>query len=276
MKRYLLIPALAAALLISCSKSGDDDLGAPKEASIAEFSFNDVNNISDEACNTGDLATIKSLNGIMSGCATVTLDTVAIPHTCLIDFGTSNCLCTDGKYRRGQINVSFTGRYRDAGTVITITRGNTGTGTDYFVNNNQVIGTHTATNMGTNGTGNIYYTIDVTGSVVLANSAGTISWTSHREREWLEGSGTASFSDDVYSITGSGSGVSANGTNVTITITSPLIRKLEPGCRAHFVQGTVEVAPGSLAVRILDFGNGACDNLATVTVNGHTYNIILQ
>lgn len=275
MKRYILIPALAVALLTSCAKQ-DEDLGAPQDASKAEFSFNDVNNISDEACNTGDLATIKSMNSIMSGCATVTLDTVAMPHTCVIDFGTSNCLCTDGKYRRGIINVSFTGRYRDAGTVITITTGNTGTTSDYFVNNNQVIGTHTVTNMGANGDGNIYYTVDVTGSVILASSAGIISWTSHREREWLAGSGTATFNDDIYSITGSGSGVSANGTNVTITITSALIRKLEPGCRAHFVQGTVEVAPGSLAVRTLDFGNGACDNLATITVNGNTYNITLQ
>lgn len=267
MKRNLVISILSTVLLISCAKQ--DDLGAPKDASKAEFFFNDVNNVSDEACNTGDLATIKSLNGIMSGCATVTLDTVAIPHTCIIDFGTSNCLCTDGRYRRGIINISFTGRYRDAGTTITITP------SGYFVNDNQIIGVHTVVNQGLNTNGNIYYTVDVTGQIILASGGGTISWTSQREREWIAGSGTASFSDDIYSITGSGSGTSASGANVTVNITAPLIRKLEPGCRMHFVSGTIEITPGSLPTRILDFGSGACDNIATITVNGNTYTITL-
>jgi hypothetical protein len=268
MKPYILMPMLAAVILSSCNKN-NDDLGAPQDASKAEFFFNDVNNISDEACNTGDLITIKSMNGVMSGCATVTLDTLAMPHTCTIDFGSANCLCTDGKYRRGMINVSFTGRYRDAGTTITITPAN------YFVNDNQVIGVHTVVNQGTNGNGNIYYSVDVTGQVILANGGGTISWTSSRTREWIAGSNTADFSDDIYSISGSGTGTSAGGANISIQITSPLVRKLEPGCRSHFISGTVEVTPGNLPTRILDFGNGECDNIATVTVNGHTYTIQL-
>lgn len=267
MKRYFLIPIIATVILSSCNKN--EDLGAPQDASKAEFFFNDVNNISDEACNTGDLVTIKSLDGIMSGCATITLDTISVPHTCIIDFGTTNCLCTDGRNRRGIINVSFTGRYRDAGTTITITPSN------YFVNDNQVIGVHTVVNQGTNGNGHIYYSVDVTGQVILANGGGTISWTSSRVREWTEGSSTPEFSDDVYSISGSGTGTSANGSNITVNITSPLVRKLEPGCRMHFISGTVEVTPGSLSTRTLDFGNGACDNIATVTVNGQTYTITL-
>src|SRR5690242_17947789 len=120
MKRNLLVPALASLLLFACNK-GNQDLGAPTDASRAEFFFNDVNNVSDEACNTGDLATLRDADAITSGCATITLDTVAMPHTCTIDFGSTNCLCTDGKYRRGVITVSFDGRYRDAGTTITIT-----------------------------------------------------------------------------------------------------------------------------------------------------------
>lgn len=267
MKRYLLIPALATVILTSCNKS--IDLGAPQDATKAEFFINDVNNISDEACNTGDVATIKSLNGIMSGCATVTLDTIAMPHTATIDFGATNCLCTDGRYRRGVINVSFTGRYRDAGTTITVTPSN------YYVNDNHVEGVHTVVNQGLNGSGNIYYTIDVTATITLASGGGVVSWTAHRVREWIAGSGTLTFADDIYSITGDGTGTSAGGVAVSFNITAPLVRKLEPGCRMHFVSGTIEITPGSLPTRILDFGNGDCDNIATVTVNGETHTITL-
>lgn len=267
MKRNLLISALAILILISCNRN--EDLGAAQDASKAEFFFNDVVNVSDEACNTGDLATLRSGDAITSGCFTITLDTISMPHTALIDFGSSNCLCNDGKYRRGIIHVSFTGRYRDAGTVITITT------EDYFVNDNEVIGTHTVTNMGLNGLGNIYYSVSVTGQIVLSGNAGTISWTSERTREWIAGSSTPEFSDDVYSITGSGSGTSVQGTDISISITEPLIRKLEPGCRSHFISGTVEIQPEDKPLRILDFGNGECDNIATVTINGNTYTITL-
>ncbi len=43
----------------------------------------------------------------------------------------------------------------------------------------------------------------------------------------------------------------------------------------HFVSGTVEILPDGKPLRILYFGNGECDNDATVTINGETYNINL-
>jgi hypothetical protein len=268
MKRYILVPIIATVILSSCNKSEDIDLGASQDASKAEFFYNDVNNISDEAGNNGEIS--RSMEGIMSGCATLTIDTISNPHTITIDFGSSNCLCADNRYRRGVINISFTGRYRDAGTTITITTSN------YFVNDNQVIGTHTIVNQGTNTAGNIYYSVDVTGQVILASGAGTISWTSSRVREWIAGSSTPEFDDDVYSITGGGSGTSAGGNHIAVTITNPLIRKLDPACRKHFVQGTVEVLPDGKPVRILDFGTGDCDNTATVTINGISHTITLN
>ncbi len=270
MKRTILISAIATVILSSCNQTQDMDLGASQDASKAEFFYNDVNNISDEAGNTDDVASIRSMDGIMSGCATLTIDTISNPHTITVDLGSTNCLCADNRYRRGVINISFTGRYRDAGTTITIATSN------YFVNDNQVIGTHTIVNQGTNSSGNIYYSVDVTGQVILASGAGTISWSSSRIREWIAGSSTPEFNDDVYSISGSGSGTSAGGNHIAVTITNPLIRKLDPGCRKHFVQGTVEVLPEGKPARILDFGTGDCDDIATVTINGVSHTITLN
>jgi hypothetical protein len=47
------------------------------------------------------------------------------------------------------------------------------------------------------------------------------------------------------------------------------------GCRRHFTQGLLQHTPGGKATRYIDFGNGACDSDATVTINGTNYNITL-
>jgi hypothetical protein len=47
------------------------------------------------------------------------------------------------------------------------------------------------------------------------------------------------------------------------------------GCRKHFTQGVLEHTPSGKAMRTIDYGNGACDDQATVTINGNTYTITL-
>lgn len=246
----------------------DSDTSPAADFSMAETYYNDAANISDEAATTGDVEFLKSGQDSYTGCFTVTRDTLSSPRVVTIDFGSSNCMCNDGRNRRGKIIVTYTGAYRAAGTVITVSYDN------YFVNDNQLLGTHTITNMGTNGSGNVYYTVDVNGQVALSNG-GTVTWTSSRTREWIAGYSTPECSDDIYSITGSASGTRANGMQVTAVITSPLIRNMDPNCRRHFTQGVIEITPENHPVRILDYGNGDCDNTATVTINGNTYTIML-
>ena len=60
----------------------------------------------------------------------------------------------DGKNRRGIINVSYTGSYRATGSVHTITF------TDYFVNDNQLLGVKTVTNTGLNTNNNPTWTVE--------------------------------------------------------------------------------------------------------------------
>ncbi|MCD4735955.1 MAG: hypothetical protein K8R53_07925, partial [Bacteroidales bacterium] len=183
-----------------------------------------------------------------------------------IDFGEDNCLCGDGRYRRGKILVSFTGRYREQGTILTHTFD------EYYVNDNQVLGTRIVSNMGENNTGNIYFTVEVDGQIIKANGSGTITWTSLREREWIEGFETLTWWDDVYLITGNAQGTSASGYSFTMEITIELRKEI--GCR-YFVSGTYELTPEGKPVRVVDYGNGECDNIITITVSGHTITIHL-
>lgn len=275
MKNKLLIAVTFACTLtlfigvIGCKKSVDsEDTGIGKDHATLEKTFNDVQSISDQAGTSGSVSSFRSGEPtILGGCATVTNDTISVPHVLTIDFGTANCTGVDGNLRRGKIIVTYSGHYSDAGSYHTITFNN------YFVNDNQVTGTKTVTNMGLDANGHTYWTVAVNGSIILGNNAGTISWTANRTRTWIAGQNTTIWSDDQYQISGSGTVTRANGNKFDINITSPLLVTLD----CHWVrQGTVQITPQGSTARTLDYGNGACDAMATYTVNGKVYNISLN
>ncbi len=235
-----------------------------------EVAFDELGVIADEAFSgvTSGFKSSENERFNFAACATVTIDTVSMPHVMTIDFGDENCLCRDGKYRRGQIVVTFTGPYREPGTVRTHTLNN------YYVNNNHVQGNSVITNMGFNEDEHIYFTLVAEGSVTFAEGEGTISWESDRVRTWIEGYATIGvWTDDVYLIEGTASTTHLNGNTTTREIILPLRRELT--CH-HFVSGSVEIVPTNRPVRTLDFGDGNCDNIATVTINGNTYTIRLR
>ena len=262
-------------ILSSCKKKTkeetDSDTSSATDQSLASSSVNDLTSISDEAGRSNSVSSFKTSesNAILSTCSTISFDTLAAAKTITVNFGSTNCLCNDGRYRRGNVIMNFTGKYRDSLTVITITPQN------YFVNDNQVTGSKTITNKGHNSAHHLVYEINANISIIKAGGAGTISWTCTRQREWTAGESTLSWSDDAYSITGNASGTTANGNTFTSIITTPLIRNMAAGCRRHFTAGVLEHTPGGKATRYIDYGNGSCDDQATVTINGHVYTITL-
>ena len=262
--------------LSSCKKKDmsekDTDTSSASDQSLASSSVNDLTNISDEAGRNYSVSSFRTAdaNGLLAtSCAIITVDTLSATKTITVNFGATNCTCNDGRNRRGSIILSFNGKYRDSLTVITVNPVN------YFVNDNQVSGTKTITNKGHNAANHLVYEISANMTIVKANGAGTISWSSVRQREWIAGESTLIWSDDIYSITGSASGTSASGNSFSSIITSPLIRNMSLACRKHFIQGILEHTPNGKATRIINFGNGACDDQATVTINGNTYTITL-
>jgi hypothetical protein len=265
----LMLFVATAGLFTSCKRETlNDSIRSAEDNALAEVNFSDAQSIADEAA-AGNMSSYKSENvdGILSTCATITHDTLSDPRVLTIDFGDVNCTCNDGRQRRGIIIVTYTGPYREPGHVHTITFDN------YFVNDNQVLGTKTVTNNGNNNDGNLYYSIEVDGSIIRANDEGTITFVSSREREWIEGESTPERVDDVYLVTGTASGTNSEGGSFTATITSALRRTV--ACH-QFVSGTAEVTPANRPTRYIDFGDGSCDNQATVTVNGNEHIIQLH
>ena len=140
--KYLTLVAIVGILFTSCRKKQEDndsDTSAGSDNALCEGTFNDVHSIADEA-SSGSLTSYMGTNnsnekGILSSCATVTINTTVNPHTITVDFGTTNCFCNDGRYRRGVILITYSGNYRDSASTHTITfPGNT-----YYVNDNQAL-----------------------------------------------------------------------------------------------------------------------------------------
>jgi len=274
---FLLVAFLMSGILFmasSCKKNDSNDnteLQTYNDDVNAEFLWDDVQTTGDEAAEYL-FNNLKNSDGFLSKlepCATVTIDTTLDPRLMTIDFGTEDCLCKDGNYRRGKILISFTGRYHQPGAVIITTFDN------YFINYNQMLGTQTFTNHGKNENGHTWFSTEINGTIIFSEQfgGGTLTWTSVNTREWIEGENTPRFrGDDVFLHLGSAQGVKPNGFAFSRTITSALRKEI--GCR-HFVSGTVELVREGKPTRILDYGEGACDNLATVTIDGVTRTIVL-
>lgn len=272
MKRLKTAVVTAAALLalVACRKDKEDTMapgnGAPDYTAASDEAM--TSDYSNDMLQQVDAAALA--NGVRStndACApTVTIDTVAMPHTMHIDFGQSNCTALNGRMRRGVILVSYTGPYRAQGTVITITPQN------YFVNNNHVEGTKTITNMGLNENHVPYFNVVADITVTAGNGNWTATHHSERIRTWVQGSDTSDPTDDAYVITGHGHGINRNGHTYVMAIESPL--HVHAGC-PFITQGVVSITPESQPVRTIDYGNGECDNSATVTVNGQSFTITI-
>ena len=214
------------------------------------------------ATNSPAVAGDAELRRIYGTCATRTYNSAT--NTAIIDFGPTNCLCPDGRYRRGKIVIAFTTETptRRAGAVVTRV--------DYFVNDNQHIATRTFTDLGRGS-----FSVVVTDArIVRANNGGTHSWTASWTFSRTAGFGTPIVSDDVYNVTGSTTGTNRRNVDYATTIQTPLTKRGD--CYKYFVSGTVTISNTNGRTLLLDYGNGACDNTATVTVNGRTKIITLR
>lgn len=269
MKFHALLPLAAAITLAftSCKKDQAEPQTPSPDFTTAADHARALDYFSDMMEQVDAAATDNGLRDAEDACApTVTFDTMAMPHTMTIDFGNVNCTAANGRTRRGIIQVSYTGPYAAQGTVITITP------QDYYVNDNQVEGTKTVTNMGLNEEQVPWFTVVVDATITAGDGSWTTSHHADRIRTWVAGSTTQAPMDDAYRITGGSHGVNRQGLPYTASITEALHAQV--AC-PFITQGTVAITPEGLATRFIDFGDGTCDNQAVLSVNGYSITIIL-
>jgi len=258
-RRFYVVGLLvvAVSVLVACNKAdkntknNDDasDTGYASDHALSEKIFDDVQILADKAAGNTASGEFKT-----TACGSV----LKVTNLIIIDFGAANCMCVDGRNRRGKITIKFMGKYADTNLIHTITFEN------YFQDDIKVEGTKTVTYIGRNVAGQPYYNVSVAGTITKTDgSVITPNWS--RVRTWVAGYNTPyNWTDDEYKIIGSGTIIRSSGVvNVAIVDTMPLM--IATNCKWIKSGSIVYSLPGDRK-RILNYGNTpACDNQATLT-----------
>lgn len=202
--------------------------------------------------------------------ATVTVRNDSI----IVDFG-DGTVGSDGRVRKGVVYIEYDGGYRETGTTLTTTLEN------YYVDGVKVEGTKVVKNTGTNTSGDIVFTVEVTDGKLTYPNGSTISeWNSTRTRLWTGGYDTPlNVTDDVYEIYGEASGINRNGLayDIEIPSTDPLLIDINCWLESRMPKdGVIYVYPDGLDTRSVDYGTGGeCDRKVTVSIGDFSINLSL-
>ena len=274
MKLNRLFFAIAACSLLamaSCKKTKtdttelEDTFELSANGGVAENLTQDAQEVLNEAAmdkgiaGSGWVAGVDGTTGITS-CATVTMTPlIGFPKNIVIDFGTTGCTSPNGILRKGKILVTLTDSLRKAGSIATLNFDN------YTVGNHKKEGTITWTN--TSNTAQKSWTRNCTNGKITNITNGNF-WTHSGTQYIVQTAGNSTpniLLDDVFSITGNRTVTKSNGVSRTGTVLTALQKKT---ICDNIDKGTYQiVGPSNTAV--IDFGDGTCDNQATISINGN-------
>ncbi len=186
------------------------------------------------------------------------------PKTITLDYGDETVL-NNGTVISGSIVIVVSAPPRTDGATRVVTFN------DFYVDSVNIAGTRTITFNASDEEGITFY---VVGDLVLTFTDGTyIERHAEKVRKMVEGYSTFfDHSDDKFEITGYVSSVSSEGYTFSRTIIEPLIRLGD--CR-YIVSGIVVVERNDEVIATLDFGDGTCDDIATITKDGEERQITL-
>ncbi|MBM55110.1 MAG: hypothetical protein CMB32_00960 [Euryarchaeota archaeon] len=271
MQRIFLFAILASLIFASCGRMGTNkDSTTTQDVAMVEVGFNEIQKITEDALKENEPGNVFEV--LYGSGVVVSVDPpfpdMTFPKVLTIDFG-DGVADLLGNIRTGSIEIQATGLYRDEGAVLTTTPNN------YTLNGYLIEGVKTVTNNGINAEGNTNFDISIVDGKVTDPDGEFATWNSERNKEWIVGESTTFLSDgipgildDAYSLTGSASGVNRNGLNFTMDIIDPLIVSLD--CK-WIKQGVLEINPDGVDTRSLDYGDGECDNQATISVGDWSY-----
>lgn len=276
MKARLLVLAiiLSASTFYSCSKDDSPDNATPPDDLTAQeltaariqsdLVFDDV---SSEVLQVSVNSTTGAASTTSSACATVTIspqDLTTWPKTITIDYGSTGCTGINGWVRKGKISYTLNKLPREAGAVVNVSFEN------YYVNGYKLEGSYSITNNGSSDANLNITTRLANGKITYPDGkwytrTSTINW------QQVAGSTTALVLDDEFNVTGEAVIKSSANNELITSSKTPLLRKVTCG---NFVSGQLNVAYNGIA-GVLDFGGGACDKSATLSLGTRNYEVTL-
>lgn len=291
---------LASATLTSCQKQINDTatedastltIEATEDDAEAEVTFGDVGDQAMGADAEAGLGQIELFGGANNGNSSVDIDlneerpadsaqgvrcfsiTVVpkdpgvFPKTITIDYGTG-CKGRDGKIRSGKIVTVYSKPLVVPGAQA-VTEFN-----NYYVDSVKVEGRHVIKN---NSTSSVLIMTRLVQNGKLTRPNGSyVKWNAEHSTTQVAGLGTPFFPrDDEWSTTGGARGETFRR-NTTTTWSRLIVEPLHKANACRWIdKGTVKVTRNDKNA-VLNFGNGTCDNKATITIDGVTKEITLR
>ena len=256
--------------MTSCSKdtkdvTSTDALSVAQDDALADNLFDDALAETDEVNLEADANGFSNdalKSAYLTGSRTVVVDkpdTVNFPKKITITY--QNWVGPNGREKNGTIYITVNKRWMRAGYVRTVTFEN------FSINGYKIEGTKTISYLGlVNAKPTI--TVKLENGKVITPGGKTIQHQREITRTWENGWQTPLWIwDDVWFVTGSGSGVDRNGFAYTYTIKEAL--QFHVGC-PWAKAGVIEIVIEGKKTITIDFGDGTCDRKFSVTIDGQT------
>jgi hypothetical protein len=198
----------------------------------------------------------------IDSCVTLTVSGSAYPREIIIEY-LEGC-STHHRDRHGKVIINLSDTITNEGALQTITY------QDFYIDTVRVDLNASLENLGKNASGN--WVIEKKSTQTITKNEESVVRTNHELVEWVSGFETTDRSDNVYYVSGSGSIVVNDTATYSKSITTPLL--FDASCE-YIKSGVVELTRYG-NVSSIDYGDGTCDDIATVTTNGTTEEINLH
>lgn len=261
---------LSGLLLFSCSNNDDSDdnneinFSAENTARAAQ-----TDNVVEGSFNIMEAGYVEAEEGrsnsvsLFPACATIEIMPNGNGGMIVIDFGES-CTLNNGANVSGRIEMDY-------GPLDGGTRTINYSYEDFTYNNNAVSGGGQIVRQIANQNGNPQSSATETIVVSFPGTDVTATRDGSRVIEWVEGVGSGTWVDNVFNITGNWNTELSNGFSRSGEVTQALVKKLS--C-IYLVSGVLEIQQEGLTGSI-DWGEGNCDNQATLIFIGQQFPIVL-
>ena len=234
--------------------------------------FNTVMGLNNDVASGGVFNRVGSPDSSRSQCSTIQflpLDSLNLfPVKTVIDFK-NGCTDNNGVTRKGKIITVYSGRLKLPGNTAETTFEN------FYINNVQVEGIYRLENMSTSELP--VFDLSVRNGKTKSFNGNYIMWNSKYTVTQTHGLGTPSwYQDDIFNMRGEANGAVKTDSIYLVwnsKILEPLIKSVN--CK-WMGSGKVGVGKSSTDAAIIDYGNGICDNIATLIINGATREITLH
>lgn len=266
----LILIAAISFIFIKCKKNNNDQAELWSEKSTEVLSVTVLKDM--EAFNfiTDTIYTSPNLSSSPGNCPFVTFFMTPDPdahirYITTYDWTDNGCVSPDGLLRKGKIIVSFSGKMNVPGSVAL------NSFQDFYSNNNRINGFQEI-KCKTPDQVNHFPVFDVFSNIEIKypDQVFVSKFKSTLNRTMIEGSTTTTKDDDVWSLTGSITGITVDDIEFNAIISKPLLKK--NSCK-WFDSGTIVITPLKGSQCTIDFGTGTCENKATITRDGKTIEV---